>query len=306
MHVDTGAVALPDDPRWSHAEAAGTGGVRIHYVRQGRGVPVLLLHGWPGFWYDWRRVIPALSEGADVIAPDFRGFGTSGKPDLPPAEAYTPGVLAADMLALLDHLGLDRVVVAGYDIGATIAQALALAAPARVGALALFNPSYPGIGMRRYEPATQAEAWYQHLHALPWADRLLGHDRATVRLYLAHFYEHWAGRPEALRPEEFEAIVDTYAQPGAMRGSIAYYRARAATRLREASAEPAAARIAQPTVVLWGEADPVARAAWADRLPEFFPRLTLRLLPGVGHFVPFEAPDDAIAAIRAALAATAA
>lgn len=216
------AVSLPDEPRWGHNVAPGSGGVRIHYVRHGNGVPVLLLHGWPGFWYDWRRVIPALAADADVIAPDFRGFGASDKPDLPPADAYTPAVFAADMLALLDHLDLDRVVVAGYDLGATIAQTLARAAPARVRALALFNPPYPGIGLRRFEPAAQAEAWYQHLHALPWSDRLIGHDRETVRLYLAHFYDHWMGRKEALHPEEFEAIVDTYAQPGAVRGSIAY------------------------------------------------------------------------------------
>jgi pimeloyl-ACP methyl ester carboxylesterase len=298
------AVSLPDEPRWGHNVAPGSGGVRIHYVRHGNGVPVLLLHGWPGFWYDWRRVIPALAADADVIAPDFRGFGASDKPDLPPADAYTPAVFAADMLALLDHLDLDRVVVAGYDLGATIAQTLARAAPARVRALALFNPPYPGIGLRRFEPAAQAEAWYQHLHALPWSDRLIGHDRETVRLYLAHFYDHWMGRKEALHPEEFEAIVDTYAQPGAVRGSIAYYRARAGARLREATADPTPLRLAQQTVVLWGEADPVAPSAWADRLPEFFPNLTVRLLPGVGHFVPVEAPDDAIGAIRAALAAT--
>ena len=79
---------------------------------------------------------------------------------------------------------------------------------------------------------------------------------------------------------------------------------RAGARLREATADPTPLRLAQQTVVLWGEADPVAPSAWADRLPEFFLNLTVRLLPGVGHFVPVEAPDDAIGAIRAALAAT--
>jgi pimeloyl-ACP methyl ester carboxylesterase len=61
------------------------GGVTLHHVRLGRGDPVLLLHGWPGFWYDWRRVLMPLSDVADVIAPDLRGFGDSDKPDLPPA-----------------------------------------------------------------------------------------------------------------------------------------------------------------------------------------------------------------------------
>jgi hypothetical protein len=81
---------LPDDPAWGHGHVAGSGEVMLHYVRLGVGDPVLLLHGWPGFWYDWRRVLEPLSGFADVIAPDFRGFGESDKPDLPPAEGYTP------------------------------------------------------------------------------------------------------------------------------------------------------------------------------------------------------------------------
>jgi pimeloyl-ACP methyl ester carboxylesterase len=111
------------------------------------------------------------------------------------------------------------------------------------------------------------------------------------------------GRQATVRPKEFEAIVDTFARPGAIRGSIAFSRARAATRPQEATADPQALQIAQPVVVLWGERDPVMRAAWSDQLREYFPRLSLRLLPDVGHFVPFEAPEEGLEAIRAAVAA---
>jgi len=303
--METGAFldVMPGDPRWGHAFAPGSEGVRLHYVRQGRGPAVLLLHGWPGFWYDWRRLIPLLAEEADVIAPDFRGFGDSDKPDRPPTEAYTPQVLAADMLALLDHLGLDHVVVVAHDIGATVAQVLARTARARVRALALFNPPYPGIGMRRFDPAVQPEFWYQHFHTLPWSEHIIGYNRDTVRLYLTHWYDHWVGRKAAVRPKEFEAIVDTFARRAAIRSSIAYYRARAGTRMQEATADPQTLQISQPTVVLWGERDPVMQAAWADRLGDYFAQLSLQLLPDVGHFVPFEAPEEGLAAIRAALTA---
>jgi pimeloyl-ACP methyl ester carboxylesterase len=293
---------LPDDPAWGHARVAGSGGVILHYVRLGRGQPVLLLHGWPGFWYDWRRVLVPLSGIADVIAPDFRGFGDSDRPDLPPIDGYTPEILAEDLLALLDGLEISRVVVAAYDIGATVAQTLALRRPERIRALALFNPAYPGIGERRFDPSVQREFWYQHFHALAWSDRLVAHDRETVRLYLEYFYDHWCGKKEAIREREFDAIVDVYARPGAVKASIAYYRARAAQRQTQPGAPLEDSRIRQPTVIAWGELDPVILAAWADRLGETFLDHELSLLPGIGHFVPIEAPEQTIETIRRSLA----
>lgn len=292
---------LPDDPAWGHARGPGSGGVALHYVRLGEGHPVLLLHGWPGFWYDWRRVLVPLSATADVIAPDFRGFGDSDKPDLPPADGYTPEILAEDLLALLDALGISRVVVAAYDIGATVAQTLALRHPERVRALALFNPAYPGIGQRRFDPSVHSEFWYQHFHALDWSDRLIAHDRETVRLYLEQFYDHWAGKKEAIRERELEAIVDVYARPGAVKASIAYYRARAAARRARAPDAHRESPISQPAMIAWGELDPVMLAAWADRLQDTFPDHELSLLPGIGHFVPIEAPEQTMATIRRAL-----
>jgi len=172
----------------------------------------------------------------------------------------------------------------------------------RVRALALFNPVYPGIGERRFQPSVQPEFWYQHFHTLPWSDRLIARDRESVHIYLAHFYEHWCGRKEAVREREFEAIVDTYSRPGAVEASIAYYRARAAQRRNQAGAPREGTRIREATAIAWGELDPVILAGWADRLGDTFLDHELSLLPGIGHFVPIEAPEQTIETIRRVLA----
>lgn len=289
----------PTDPRWGHGVTQDADELRLHYVRQGQGRPtVLLLHGWPGFWYDWRRVLPLVAPHATVIAPDLRGFGESAKPDWPPPQAYGVDAQARNVLALLDHLQLDQVVLVGYDIGAGVAQTLARRAPERVAALVLSAPNYPGIGTRANDPAVQRERWYQYFHLLPQAEQIIGHNRATVRAYLAHFYDHWLGNKAALRPQEFEAIVDTYAQADAVRSSLAWYRAGVvAGHLSAGSASPPV--ITQPTAVVWGEQDPILRAAWADRLGDYFADLRrVEVLPGIGHFVPFEAPLALVEALQ--------
>lgn len=289
-----------DNPLWRHAMAADADGLDLHYVRWGQGTPeALLLHGWPGFWYDWRRVLPRLAQFTSVIALDLRGFGLSAKPDWPVHAAYSPEAQAKNVLALLDHLHVERIILGGYDIGSRVAQTLARLAPERVQALVLSAPVYPGFGVRPLEPQAQRERWYQHFHQLPQADSLIGHDQETVRLYLSHFYDHWLGNKEALRPAEFEEIVKTYAQPDAARGSIAWYRAGGGSgQMALTAGNNPPIPITHPTRILWGEADPITPVAWADRLDDAFSNLLgVQVLPAIGHFVPFEAPEAVVEAI---------
>ena len=304
MAVDEMFDVLPQDAAWGHAMAHDADGLELHYVRQGQGnLTVLLLHGWPGFWYDWRRVLPRLAQFTSVLAMDLRGFGASAKPDWPPRSAYSAEAQAKNVLALLDQLQLEAVLLVGYDVGSRVAQTVAQMAPGRVRGLALSAPVYPGFGTRPLEPAAQKERWYQHFHTIPQADQLIGHDRETVRLYLSYFYDHWVGNKQALRAKEFEAIVDTYAQPGAVRGSIGWYRAGGGSgQVALSYPQSQLAPITHPTAVVWGEDDPILPSSWADRLEEYFPQLVrLQILAGIGHFVPFEAPDALVEAIRTVL-----
>ncbi len=290
-----GTVNTPKSPYgpvgpWSH-HFAEVKGVRLHYVRQGAGFPVILLHGWPGFWYEWAPVIPALAQHYDVIVPDLRGFAYSDKPDLPPEEGYNRSVVAADIAGLAGGLGFRHVAVVAHDIGATVAQPLAREQPELVAHLVLFDPPYPGIGRRWREPGHVREMWYQIFHTLAWAEELVGASREATTLYLRHFLTHWSHRAEWVTEEELQHYVDAYSQPGALRGGFNYYRAREGTRTGESEIPPATVSIPQPTLVLWGEADPILPIAWADRLPEYFPKLTFKRIPAVGHFMMREAPE---------------
>src|SRR5947209_18998189 len=140
-------------------------GFRLAYDRSGAGPAVLLLHGWPGDRTDYSAVVPLVSRAADVIVPDLRGFGESAKHAADPAREYNAAAQARSIAGLIGELGLGQVVLAGYDIGSRIAQAIARNRPDLVRALVI-APPLPGIGDRILTPQAQREFWYQAFHNL--------------------------------------------------------------------------------------------------------------------------------------------
>jgi pimeloyl-ACP methyl ester carboxylesterase len=280
-------------------------GFGLAYDRHGAGDPVVLLHGWPGDRTDYDAVVPRLERRAEVVVPDLRGFGASDKHPAEEAGAYSAAAQARSVLGLLDELDLQAPVLAGYDIGSRIAQAVARAAPERVRALVL-SPPLPGAGQRVLTAAAQREFWYQPFHSLSLIEELVDGRPAAVRAYLRHFWSHWSG--PAFEPDDrrLAHLVEVYAPPGAMSASVGWYRAGSgmvATSLAEQTPAPQD-RIAVPTTVLWPEHDPLFPQAWSDRLPAFFSAAELRFLDGVGHFTPVEAPDAFATAIQRRLPPT--
>jgi pimeloyl-ACP methyl ester carboxylesterase len=205
------------------------------------------------------------------------------------------------VLGLIEELGLERPVVAGYDVGSRVAQHLARTAPDHVGALVV-SPPLPGVGERVLAPEAQAEFWYQPFHRLPLSERLLDGNPTAVRIYLEHFWSHWSAPAYTPDPAQLDRLTELYAAPGAFTASIGWYRAGSgmvAMSLAEHPPAPAD-RIQVSTTVLWPELDPVLPPAWGDRLDEFFADVRREDLAGAGHFSPLEAPDRFAAAIRAA------
>lgn len=279
-------------------ETIAANGVTLHVARLGRGRPLVLLHGWPEFWLTWEPVMRRLADRFELIAPDLRGFGASEKPDADPSDKAGAEVHAADILALLDALGLARAGLVGHDVGASVVQALARAAPERLTGLFTFNCPYPGIGPRLAAPERLAEIWYQSYHVTPFAAAQVGASREGCRLYIGHFLRHWAGGNPAAFDADLDAFVDNFLAPGNLQGGFNWYVSSQAGRLAMIRGEaPRLPPIAVPACVRWGDSDPLFPYAWTDRLGETFSDLDLAPLPGVGHFPHREDPDRAAAEI---------
>jgi pimeloyl-ACP methyl ester carboxylesterase len=277
-------------------------GFRLAYEREGTGPAVVLLHGWPGDHADYRAVTPLLSDRADVVVLDLRGFGASDKHLEDPAAAYSAEAQARSVLGLIDELGLLAPVIAGYDIGSRIAQTIVRTAPERVGAIVVCPP-LPGVGERVLSAGAQHEFWYQAFHQLDLAAELIDGRPAATRAYLRHFWSHWSG-PAYQQPEaDLDRLVGVYQASGAFTASIGWYRAGSGTVASSLAEVPPSPRdrISVAARVLWPDHDPLFPQAWGDRLSDFFSDAVLRQLSGVGHFVPLEAPQAFASAVRDAL-----
>ena len=199
---------------------AQVNGTRLHYVTAGEGPPVMLLHGWPQTWYEWRHVIDLLADQYQVVAPDLRGFGYSGKP----SAGYDAATIAADLAALADHLGLRDVTVLGHDWGAVFGYVYAAKTPSQVRALGIVEMALPGVGVMEQAMAPQPQGnflWHMGFQSVPDLPELL--IAGKEKPYLRWFFEHFAYDPGAITAADLEVYVDAITQVGALRAGLAVY-----------------------------------------------------------------------------------
>ena len=271
---------------WKHNHLT-LSNLRMHYVRQGAGPKLVLLHGWPEFWYTWRKNIPVLSERFDVIAPDLRGFGDSDKPShIPSVSDY-----ADDIIKLLDALDIEHAGLVGHDVGAFVMQDLAQRYQDRINGLFFFNCPHPGIGTRWLDHGHYKELWYQSFNQMDWSAELVGYSRDTCRLYFRHFLNHWSCT-QGCFDEDLEVWVDNFMKPGNLEGGFNWYRAVAEYRQEIIeNGVPDTPPIETPCYVLWGKDDAVLRAEWSDNIKEQFRNATVEIAERAGHFVHYERPS---------------
>jgi pimeloyl-ACP methyl ester carboxylesterase len=199
---------------------AQVNGTRLHYVTAGEGPAVMLLHGWPQTWYEWRHVIDLLVGEYQVVAPDLRGFGYSAKP----AAGYDAATIAADLAALSDHLGLRDVTVLGHDWGAVFGYVYAAKTPSQVRALGIVEMALPGVGVMEQAMAPQPQGnflWHMGFQSVPDLPELL--IAGKEKPFLRWFFEHFAYDPGAITAADLEVYVDAITQVGALRAGLAVY-----------------------------------------------------------------------------------
>jgi epoxide hydrolase 4 len=260
----------------------------LHYVEAGDGPLAVLLHGFPEFWYGWRRQIPALvTAGFRVLAPDLRGYNLSSRP--PEVSSYAPARLAADVRALIRERGADRALLAGHDWGAAVAWLTAIRHPDAVERLAILNVPHPRRmleALRR--PGRQlARSWYMFFFQLPrLPERVV---RAGDWRFFRYGFEHDA-RPGAFTPADIDRYREAWSQPGAVTAMLNYYRA--SLRRPPARSRSQLHPVQAPTLVIWGERDRHLGAELAEPDRHDVPRLTRVVrLPNASHWVQHDEPD---------------
>jgi epoxide hydrolase 4 len=267
---------------------ADVGEVRLHYVEAGPadGPLVLLLHGFPEFWYSWRRQLPALANaGYRAVAPDMRGYNLSEKPSS--WRAYGAERLAGDVAGLIQALGRERAFVVGHDWGAAVAYYAATFHPDAVKRLAILNVPHPArmlAGLRTLRQLRRS--WYMFFFQIP---ALPEHLLARENYSFAKRSLRANAARGAFTDEDLERYVAAWSQPGALTGMIAYYRAALRNTPRKAlsSLRP----IAAPTLVIWGERDAYLGSELAEPDPRWVPDVRVQRIPEASHWVQHEAPE---------------
>ena len=265
-----------------------TNGIRLHVVQAGpkSGIPVVLLHGFPEFWYGWRHQIPALVEaGCRVIVPDQRGYNLSDKPL--GAKHYRVDELVKDVIGVIDALGYEKVNLVGHDWGAVVAWTLAIKYSQRLHKLSIMNVPHPAV-MKRFltrDLEQLRRSWYVFFFQLPWLPE------AGMRA------ENWRGAERALRgsgklhtftKEDVVKYKEAWAQPGAMTAMVNWYRAV----IRHQPPMPQDIRVKVRTLMMWGMKDVALTHRMARPSMDYVDDGNLILFPEATHWVQHDAAEE--------------
>ncbi len=261
---------------------AQVNGTRLHYLIEGDGDPVFLLHGYAQTSHMWRPLFAKLAESHTVIAPDLRGFGESAKPE----GGYDKKTMAQDVHALATSLGYKHIGIAGHDIGLMVAYAYAAQFPSELDRIALMDAFLPGVGDWTSVWLLR-DLWHFHFYGATPLALVAGRER----IYFEHFWNDFAADPaKSVSEADRRFYATAYAQPGGMRAGFEVFRA------FEQDAKDfagfAKTKLTMPMLVLTGEkASGEFLIGQARLVAENVKGVVIK---GSGHWLMDEAPDQVV------------
>ena len=265
-----------------------TNGIRLHVVQAGpkSGVPILLLHGFPEFWYGWREQISALAEAdCRVIVPDQRGYNLSDKPQ--GVKAYCVDTLVEDIVGLVNALDYEKVNLVGHDWGGIVAWSLANKHPQRLHRVGILNAPHPLVMHRflRRDFEQMRRSLYAFFFQLPWLpEKLMSADqwRGAVRALRG------SGKIHTFTNEDIKKYKEAWSQPGAITAMLNWYRA--AARYQGWITEDM--RVHIPTLILWGAKDAALSHRMARPSLDYCDDGNLIFFPDATHWVQHEEAEE--------------
>lgn len=272
---------------WQH-HFVETNRIRLHCVTQGEGDLVILLHGFPEFWYSWRFQIPALARHFKVVVPDLRGYNESDKPN----GGYDFDTLAEDIRGLIASFGYRRAHIVGHDWGGAIAWHLAQKFPQSLDRLALLNAVPPQRFLQGLVSNLEhlRRSWYVFAFQVPAIPEWL--IQQNLKEFVKNLFQEQAVRKGAFSSEETQIYQTALAKPGALSAALNYYRQLLLpwNWVKEFGRNPNP--VTAPTLLLWGEEDALLSPALTEGLDQLIRApFQIKRVPHCGHWIQQEVPQ---------------
>ncbi len=269
---------------WQHRDII-TNGIRMHYVTQGEGPLIVLLHGFPEFWYSWRYQIPFLAKhGYTVVAPDLRGYNDTDKP----RRGYDVPTLLRDIVGLIRGLGQEKAIIVGHDWGGALAWTFAMRYPTMTERLIVMNAPHPGAMLREILTLKQLrKSWYIFFFQIPWLpEYVLLRNHANE---IGRSLRGAAVQKSVFPREETAKYQEAMSKPGAMTAALNYYRQ--LFRRLPRSSWGTKFQVTMPALLIWGEQDIALGIELTTGLEQWVDDIEIKRIPDSGHWVQQEQPD---------------
>jgi pimeloyl-ACP methyl ester carboxylesterase len=267
---------------WTHAYIT-TNGIELHYVTQGEGPLMLMVHGFPEFWYSWRHQIPEFSQNYQVVAIDLRGYNDSDKPQA--QSAYVMDEFVKDIEGVVHGLGFDSCILVAHDWGGAIAWNFAYAHPNMVEKLIILNLPHPAkFSQGLSTPQQLLRSYYIFLFQFPVIPELLL--QASDYEAIARVIQGTAFNKNAFTKADIEAYKDAAAKRGALTAMLNYYR----NLFSQLKPNKNWSILEIPTLMIWGEQDTALGKELTYGTEEYVRNLQIKYIPNSGHWVQQEQP----------------